>query len=160
MRDGLRFSGLVATAGVTWLCSALVLRWWFRHPWPKPSSSWLSVVVLLVLAVGVLIAARPVHTALRGSGRGSVPAQVGLRTLVLCQAAAITGALAAGWELGLLSVLWPDTDAASVRAWAIRSAAIAASAVALVFAGLWGQRACRLPKEKPPGSGAPRGRMR
>lgn len=144
----MRVSSLAAVVVLTWVCAALLLRWWFRRGWPLPQASWFTVAVLCVLALAVVAAAHPVRRAIRGKEKLSVSMDVALRTLVLCQAAAITGALVTGAHLGLITVLWPDIDALSVQAKAIRATLVASGGVVLVLAGVWGQHACRLPDDE------------
>lgn len=147
MSTGVRILSLAAVAGFTWVCAALLLRWWFHRGWPLPQAHWFTLAVLCVLALAVVTAARPVRRAIRGEGH-SVSPGVALRTLVLCQAAAITGALVTGAHLGLITVLWPDIDAFSVQAKAIRASSVASGGVVLALAGVWGQYACRLPDDE------------
>ena len=74
-----------------------------------------------------------------------------MRTLVLAQAAALTGALVTGWYAAQVLVLLPDFDVDSQRTLGVRAAALAAGGVLLAIAGLVAQGMCRV-------DGDPRGR--
>ena len=67
-----------------------------------------------------------------------------MRTLVLAQAAALTGALVAGWYAAQALVLLPDADVDSVRAAMLRSLAVCVSGVLMIVAGLLVQAMCRI----------------
>ena len=70
-----------------------------------------------------------------------------MRTVVLAQASALTGAVVAGWYLAQVLVLAPDTDIASVRSLVWRLAALAVGGVLMVVAGLLVQAMCRVDKD-------------
>jgi len=100
--------------------------------------------VLAFMAVGVFFAGLPVRRFLRGQSRKSLNPMRAMRTLVLGQAAALTGALVCGWYLAQVLVLLPDIDVQSRRTLAIRLAALSAGGVLLAVAGLLTQRMCRV----------------
>lgn len=131
-------------AGLTLALGYLVLRWWALSAGALPRPSWASVLLLFFMAAGVVFAGLPIRRALRGTaGRRLNPLRA-FRTLVLAQACALTGALVAGWYLAQVLVLWPDTDAGSVRGTALLSGVLALSGAALVGVGMWVQSVCRL----------------
>ena len=105
--------GLVATA-----LSYLVLRVWTEEGGVLPATSWGALIVLLFMATGVLFAGLPVRRFLRGQARKPLNPLRAMRTLVLAQAAALTGAL--------------------------RLAALATGAVLMAVAGLVAQAMCRV----------------
>lgn len=148
---GLRIRHVVLVAGVTLGVGYLGLRWWTRQSGALPGPSWASVVLLFFMAAGVLFAGLPVRRALRGTATRRLNPLRAFRTLVLAQACALTGALVGGWYLAQVLVLWPDTDAASVRSLALSSAVLAGAGVALVAVGLWVQSMCRVdpPEDEP-----------
>lgn len=141
---GLRARHVVLVAGIALAAGYLVLRWWTRHAGALPGPSWASVVLLFFMAAGVLFAGLPVRRALRGRATTAVNPLRAFRTLVLAQACALTGALVGGWYLAQVLVVWPDTDAASVRSVAVLSAVLAAAGAGLVGVGLWVQSMCRV----------------
>jgi hypothetical protein len=122
------------------------LRVWTGRGNELPPTSWASVIVLVFMAVGVFFAALPIRRFLRGQAKKPLNPVRAMRTLVLAQAAALTGALVAGWYLAQVLVLWPDLDIGSVRAVAVRLAALAAGGVLLATAGLLAQGMCRVDK--------------
>jgi len=117
------------------------LRVWTGRGYELPPTSWGSVIVLVFMAFGVFFAALPIRRFLRGQARKPLNPLRAMRTLVLAQAAALTGALVAGWYLAQVLVLWPDLDIGSVRAVALR---LAASVVLMAMAGLLAQAMCRV----------------
>lgn len=122
------------------------LRIWTGRGHELPPTSWGSVIVLVFMALGVIFAALPIRRFLRGQARKPLNPLRAMRTLVLAQAAALTGALVAGWYLAQVLVLWPDLDIGSVRAVAVRLAALAAGGALLATAGLLAQAMCRVDK--------------
>ena len=122
------------------------LRVWTGRGHELPPTSWGSVIVLVFMAFGVFFAALPIRRFLRGQARKPLNPLRAMRTLVLAQAAALTGALVAGWYLAQVLVLWPDLDIGSVRAVALRLAASVAAGVLLAMAGLLAQAMCRVDK--------------
>jgi len=131
--------GLVATA-----LSYLALRIWTRDGGVLPASSWGALIVLLFMATGVLFAGLPVRRFLRGQARKPLNPLRAMRTLVLAQAAALTGALITGWYVAQILVLLPVFDIPSRRTAALRLAALATGAVLMAIAGLVAQAMCRV----------------
>ncbi len=136
--------GLVATA----FCY-LVLRIWTGHGGTLPPASWGALLVLVFMAFGVFFAALPVRRFLRGQAGKSLNPMRAMRTVVLAQASALTGALVTGWYLSQILLLVPDLDIASRRALALRLAALAAGGVLMVVAGLLAQAMCRVDQNHP-----------
>jgi len=122
----------------------LGLRTWDVQNSLLLQTSWGALVVLAFMAVGVFFAGLPVRRFLRGQSRKSLNPMRAMRTLVLGQAAALTGALVCGWYLAQVLVLLPDIDVQSRRTLAIRLAALSAGGVLLAVAGLLTQRMCRV----------------
>ena len=109
-------------------------------------TSWGGLIVLLFMASGVFFAGLPVRRFLRGQSMKSLNPMRAMRTLVLAQAAALTGAMVAGWYLAQVLVLLPDFDIESRRTLVIRLAALSAGGVLLAVSGLLTQRMCRVDK--------------
>ena len=122
------------------------LRVWAGQARELPPASWLSVVVLVFMATGVFFAGLPVRRFLRGQAKKPLNPLRAMRTLVLAQAAALTGALVAGWYVAQVLVLVPNLDVTSVRGLAVRLAALAAGGVLMTVAGLLTQAMCRVDK--------------
>jgi Protein of unknown function (DUF3180). len=122
------------------------LRVWTGRGHELPPASWGAVIVLVFMACGVFFAGLPIRRFLRGQAKKPLNPLRAMRTLVLAQAAALTGALVAGWYLAQVLVLWPDLDIGSVRAVAVRLAALAAGGVLMAIAGLVAQAMCRVDK--------------
>jgi len=120
------------------------LRVWTGQGHELPPASWGAVIVLVFMACGVFFTGLPIRRFLRGQAKKPLNPLRAMRTLVLAQAAALTGALVAGWYLAQVLVLFPDLDVNSVRAVAVRPGALAASAVLMAIAGLVAQAMCRV----------------
>ncbi|MEP7192634.1 MAG: DUF3180 domain-containing protein [Actinomycetota bacterium] len=133
--------GLVVTA-----FGYLVLRIWTAQGGALPPAPLGALIVLVFMAGGVFLAGLPVRRFLRGQARKPLNPIRAMRTVVLAQASALTGALLTGWYLAQILVLVPDIDVASVRSLAWRLAALAAGGVLMVVAGLVVQRMCRVDK--------------
>jgi hypothetical protein len=134
--------GLVAT-----VLSYLVLRIWTGEGGVLPATSWGALIVLLFMATGVLFAGLPVRRFLRGQARKPLNPLRAMRTLVLAQAAALTGALVTGWYVAQILVLMPDFDIPSRRMAGLRLAAMAIGGALMAIAGLAAQAMCRVDGE-------------
>jgi Protein of unknown function (DUF3180) len=130
---------LLATA-VAWIG----LRLWFDAGHALPGASWGGAVLIVFMAVGVYFAGLPIRRFLRGEADRPLSPLRAMRTLVLAQAAALTGALVAGWYAAQALVLLPDADVDSVRAAMLRSLALSVSGVLMIVAGLLVQSMCRI----------------
>jgi hypothetical protein len=128
--------------------SYVILRLWTDQGGALPPPSWGGLVVLVFMACGVVFAALPVRRFLRGHATKPLNPLRAMRTLVLAQASALTGALVTGWYVAQVLVLIPILDVPSRRAVAIRLAALAAGGVLMAVAGLLAQAMCRVDKDK------------
>jgi hypothetical protein len=134
--------GLVTTA-----VGYLVLRIWTAQGGAVPPAPWGALIVLVFMACGVFFAGLPVRRFLLGRAKKTLNPVRAMRTVVLAQASALTGALVAGWYLAQALVLLPDLDIASVRSLVWRLAALAAGGVLMVVTGLLVQAMCRVDKD-------------
>jgi len=132
---------LVATA-----FGYLVLRIWTEHGGAMPPAPWGAFIVLVFMACGVLFAGLPVRRFLRGEAKKPLNPIRAMRTAVLAQASALTGAFVAGWYLAQILVVLPNFDIASIRSLVWRLAVLAAGGVLMVVAGLVVQAMCRIDK--------------
>ena len=141
-RRVLRLVLLVAllTTAVAWIG----LQLWFGSGHALPGASWGGAVLIVFMAVGVYCAGLPIRRFLRGEATRPLSPLRAMRTLVLAQAAALTGALVAGWYAAQALVLLPDADVDSVRAAMLRSLAVCVSGVLMIVAGLLVQAMCRI----------------
>jgi Na+/proline symporter len=135
------FVGLAATG-----FAYLGLRIWDLQSSLFLQTSWISLIVLVFMACGVFFAGLPVRRFLRGQSKKSLNPMRAMRTLVLAQAAALTGALVSGWYLAQVLVLLPDFDIESRRTLVLRLAALSVGGALLAVAGLLTQRMCRVDK--------------
>jgi hypothetical protein len=138
----LRFILLVGLVATTF--AYLVLRIWSGQGRALPQASWGSLVVLVFMACGVFFAGLPVRRFLRGRATKPLNPIRAMRTLVLAQASALTGALVTGWYLAQVLVLLPDFDIPSRRNLGFVLAALGAGGCLMVIAGLAVQSMCRV----------------
>jgi len=124
----------------------LGFRIWLGQGGYLSQTSWGALIVLVFMACGVFFAGLPVRRFLRGQARKSLNPMRAMRTLVLAQAAALTGALVSGWYLAQVLVLLPDFDIESRRTIVLRLAALTAGGVLMTVAGLLAQAMCRVDK--------------
>lgn len=94
---GLRWAQLAGIVLVVGLLSWLGWRLYLDRGHLLGQVSWLSSVLLLAMAALVIAAGLPVRRFLRGEARKSLNPVRAARTLVLAQAAALTGAGLLGW---------------------------------------------------------------
>jgi Protein of unknown function (DUF3180) len=109
---------------------------------PRPPL--LAAVLLLVMAGLVLWLARPVRQYLRGRATKSLDPLRAARTVVLAQAAALTGAAAAGWYAGQLAVVLTELSLLANQSRVVPLALLVVAAVVLAGAGSVAQRWCRI----------------
>ena len=96
------------------------------------------------MAVGVRRAGLPVRRFLRGQATRPLSPIRAARTLVLAQAAALTGAGVLGFYAAQLALVLPDIDLPSYRSLMWRLLGLCLGAVLLAAAGMATQRMCRI----------------
>jgi len=126
----------------------VVLRLFTGRGGVLPPASWGAFIVLVFMACGVFFAGLPVRRFLRGTSRKTLNPLRAMRTVVLAQASALTGALVAGWYVAQILVLLPDLDVVSRRALAWRLAALAFGGLLMAVSGLVVQSMCRVDGDK------------
>jgi hypothetical protein len=155
VRDGRGVSiRLVLLLGVaaTALCY-LGLRIWTGQGGVLPQAPWAALIVLVFMSCGVFFAALPVRRFLRGQARKPLNPLRAMRTLVLAQAAALTGALVTGWYVAQVLVLLPLLDIPGRRDAAVRLMVLAAGGVLMATVGLVAQGMCRVDRNDRDGDG-------
>ena len=153
LTEGLRHRHLVTVLVGTVLVSAVVWHLFTRTGRMLHAPSWLTVVVLLVLAALVVGAGWQVRAYQRGDLKRPYNPLRAARTLGLAQAGALTGAVIAGWYAGHLAILLPDRDLTAYGRQIIPLLAIIAAGGVLAAAGLVAQHWCRLPEDQDRGAG-------
>ncbi|MBP8838153.1 MAG: DUF3180 domain-containing protein, partial [Dermatophilaceae bacterium] len=134
---GVRLRQLVVVTVVVGLLGLVVLR---LLGGTVPSPGWPGVVLLLFMAVGVYFAALPVKRLRERRVLSPGSALRAARSLVLAQAAALTGAGLLGWYAAQVVVLLPNVDVDSQRGRMWLLVAHAVAAIVLVVSGLLAQR--------------------
>ena len=149
-----RWINLGAVYLVVGTVSAVALRWWQSSGGNLPMISALLAVLLLAVAVTVVLLGLRVR---RWVGRGDRIDPLGAtRTLVLGQAAAVTGAILAGYLTASLVLALLGLPAPEPRSVATGSALGLTAAVVTAVAGMVAQWCCRVPPEdddEPPALG-------
>lgn len=130
----------VVTAALGWLVSVVVTRDGTLLQRPP----WAAGVLLVVMGGLVLWLARPVRRHLRSGHRTSVEALRAARTVVLAQAAALTGAAAAGWYLGQVVSLLGDLSLVANRDRLVPFGLMFLASLWLVVGGMVAQAWCRI----------------
>lgn len=147
---------LVAVVGILAAgVSYLGLRVWVDLGHSLPVASWGGAVLLVFMAIGIYFAGLPVRRFVQGRARKELSPMRAMRTLVLAQAAALTGAAVFGWYAAHVLVLLPDLDVDTARRAAVRALVLCAASILLVVAGLLAQRMCRFDDKDRQGAGGP-----
>lgn len=141
---GLRWSQLAGIAIVVGLLSWLGWRLYLNAGNLLGPASWVSSVLLVVMAVLVIGAGLPVRRFLRGEARKPLSPIRAARTLVLAQAAALTGAGVFGWYVAQVAHAAAELDLSGYRALLWQLLALCAAALVLTTAGMVTQRMCRV----------------
>jgi hypothetical protein len=141
---GLRLSHLLGVALVVGGVSWIGFRIYLNTGTLLPPASWISSVLLGIMAALVFAAGLPVRRFLRGRATKSLSPIRAARTLVLAQAAALTGAGVLGFYAAQVLLILPDLDIPSYRALLWRLVALCVGAALLTAAGMATQRMCRI----------------
>ena len=151
---GLRWSQLLAIALVVGLVSWVGWRFYLDAGHLLGPASWVSAVMIVAMAVLVVAAGLPVRRFLRGEARKTLSPIRAARTLVLAQAAALTGSAVLGWYAAQVAHALADVDLPGYRALLWRLLALSVASLVLAGAGMLTQRMCRV---DPPGDRDQRG---
>ena len=141
---GLRWAQLAATALVVGAVSWIGWRLYLNTGALLGPASWISSVLLLVLSVLVVGAGLPVRRFLRGEATKPLSPIRAARTLVLGQAAALTGAAVLGWYAAQAAHALADLSLPGYRVLLWRLVALCVAAAVLAVAGMLTQRMCRV----------------
>jgi hypothetical protein len=142
--DGIRGRTLIVVAVVVGGASWVVLRLLQGGGRDLPSTSWLAVFIFVALALGLLLAGRPVKRLVAGRATRPVNPLYAARVLAMAQAAALAGAAIVGWYLAQVLTLVPDADVPSQQLQMLTLGVLALAAAGLAAVGLVVQRWCRL----------------
>lgn len=132
----------VATVVVGWF----VVRLLQGRGTHLPAVPWVVDVAVVALAAAVFWAGWTVRAYQRGK-RPALDAIRAARTFVLAKAAALTGALLAGWYGAQVLVALPDLSIEAQRDRAVAAGVAVACAVLLAVVGLVAERFCQLPPD-------------
>jgi hypothetical protein len=146
--NGLRWSQLAGICVVVGLLSWLGWRLYLNGGHLLGPASWVSAVMLVAMAVLVIGAGLPVRRFLRGEARKPLSPIRAARTLVLAQAAALTGSGVLGWYAAQVAHTLGDLDLPGYRELLWRLLALCVASLVLTTAGMLTQRMCRV---DPPG---------
>jgi hypothetical protein len=141
---GLRWSQLVGVCLVVGLLSWIGWRLYLNAGHLLNEPSWVSPILLVLMAILVFAAGLPVRRFLRGRATKPLSPIRAARTLVLAQAAALTGSAVFGWYAAQAVHALADLDLGGYRGVFVRLLALCASAALLAVAGMATQRMCRI----------------
>lgn len=147
-KEGVRSRHLVLVGFVVGAVAVVVLRLLAASGAALPPPGWPPLLVLLFLAMGVYFAGLPVKRLRSGRPSPRVGPLRAARTLVLAQAAALTGAALVGWYAAQALLVLPDLDVASQRWQLVKLVALLVASVLLTGSGLLVQRMCRLDEDQ------------
>lgn len=137
----------VLAAAVGWAAVRLVDAY-ANRTLPVP---WTMAIVMAMLALALALWARGTRARLaRRPGTRPMDPLVAARTAALALAGSRTGALVAGFYVGVGIALVPDWSVPAVRDRVVVSLVTIVCALLLVAASLWLERICRLPPDEPP----------
>jgi hypothetical protein len=142
--SGLRWSQLVSITLMVGLVSWIGWRLYLNAGHLLGPASWVSAVLIVAMAVLVVAAGLPVRRFLRGEARKTLSPIRAARTLVLAQAAALTGSAVLGWYAAQVAHALADVDLPGYRSLLWRLLALTAASLVLVAAGMLTQRMCRV----------------
>jgi len=142
--DGIRGRTLIVVAVVVGGASWVVLRLLQGGGRDLPSTSWLAVFIFVALALGLLLAGRPVKRLVAGRATRPVNPLYAARVLAMAQAAALAGAAIVGWYVAQVLMLVPDADVPSQQLQMLTLGVLALAAAGLAAVGLVVQRWCSL----------------
>jgi hypothetical protein len=141
---GLRWAHLAGVALVVGMLAWLGWRLYLNSGRLLGPVSWVSLVLLVAMASLVVAAGLPVRRFLRGEARKSLNPLRAARTLVLAQAAALTGAGVFGWYAAQAVHALTDLQLPGYRELLWRLVALCVSALVLATAGMLTQHMCRV----------------
>jgi hypothetical protein len=140
----IRVQTLAIVAAAAGLVSFAVFTMLTRDGSLVPRPSMLAGVLLLVMGGLVLWLARPIRRYLQGQATTPLDPLRAARTVVLAQAAALTGSAAVGWYAGQLLVAVGDLSLVANRGRTFSLLLLVLASVAVAAAGLVAQRWCRI----------------
>lgn len=141
---GLRWSQVAAIAVAIGMLSWMGWKLYLNTGQLLGPASWVSSVLLVVMAALVVGAGLPVRRFLRGEATKPLSPIRAARTLVLAQAAALTGAGVLGWYAAQAALAVADLELPGYRGLLWQLLALCAGALVLVAAGMATQRMCRV----------------
>lgn len=143
-RGGLRARTLLTVALVAAALTNAGLTLWARAQGSTPPPSWAAGLLLGAFAAALVVAGRRIRATRRGTAPRPVHPIAAYRVLLLSQASALTGALVVGAYAVVCARTLPDLAAASARVDLVSGVVTVLGGAALVAAGLWVQRVCRI----------------
>lgn len=148
LSEGVRIRWALIGAGVVLVLSFFGLRWWTSHGNSMPTNSWITVVVLLMIAAAVMVAGWEIRRYLRAPKAVAPPSPQRARaTLVAAQACALAGSVFAGWYLAQVLVHVDRVSNGADRAPLLLALVSALAAIVVAVCGFIVQTWCRLPPE-------------
>ena len=156
MRKGIRPEALVLVAALAGALGFLVGEVITRDGSLLPRTPVVAGLLLVVMAGVVIWLARPVRRYLQGRSTVPLDPLQAARTVVLAQAAALTGAASAGWFVGQLAIVLRDLSLVANQERVLPLLLMLLASLTLAVAGMVAQRWCRIDRDddEPPPDGA------
>lgn len=147
LSNGVKVRWAVIVFGVVLLVGYFALRWWTGHGNSMPVNSWITVVVLLMIAGALLVAGWEIRRYLKGSAGLPPSPQRARATLVAAQASCLAGAVFTGWYVAHVLVDVRRVAQGADSAHLILALASAIACAAVTVSGFVVQAWCRIPPE-------------
>ena len=148
LSEGVRIRHGLIGAGVVLVLSFFGLRWWTSHGNSMPTNSWITVVVLFMIAAAVLVAGWEIRRYLKAPKNLPPPSPQRARaTLVAAKAHAWAGSVFAGWYLAQVLVHIDRVSNGAARSPLILALVSGVAAAVVAVSGYVVQAWCRLPPE-------------
>lgn len=147
LSNGVRVRWALIVFGVVLLIGYLGLRWWTGRGNSMPVNSWITVIVLLMIAAALLVAGWEIRRYLKGNPGLPPSPQRARATLVAAQACCLAGSVFTGWYAAHVLVDVRRVSQGADSAPLVLALASTIACVAIAVSGFVVQSWCRIPPE-------------
>lgn len=147
LSNGVKVRWALVVFGAVLVIGYLALRWWTGNGNSMPVNSWITVVVLLMIAGALLVAGWEIRRYLKGSAGPPPSPQRARATLVAAQACCLAGSVFAGWYVAHVLVDVRRVSQGADSAPLVLALASAVACGAVTVSGFVVQAWCRIPPE-------------
>ncbi len=142
--NGIALKHVLPTAGVVFLLSYGLLRWWTGQGNILPTINWFTVAVEVLIGALVLVGGWQIRQYRRHEAHRMPQPQQARRIVVSAQACAVVGAALAGFYAAHVVIALGNLDSDRLRSIAIAGFGAVISSVAMVVVGMVVQSWCRI----------------